>query len=152
MEEPIPLDASLEESVPPQVELAEMTIKGNNDFCAQSFTVTLGNQTALKECMNQSEGYDGSQITGREPTAQLNPEATYEAYVGFWNDVSINSQFGLHLRVGTVSGNMVRFYMERANFTGLTYGDRNNAVTFESNFQLNGLAAAGDDELRVAFP
>jgi hypothetical protein len=151
VEEPIPLSATLEDTTPPQVELAELTIKGSNDFCSQSFTITLGNETNLKECMNASEGYDGSQITGREPTAQLNPEATYEAYVGFWNDVSVNSQFPIHLRVGSVADNMVRFYMERANFTGLTYGDRNNSVTFESNFSLNGLSAAGDDELRVVF-
>ena len=102
--------------------------------------------------MNAQDGFDGSSITGREPTANLNPEATYEAYTGMWNNFSVNNQFPLHVRVGSVSGNMVRFYMERANFTGLTYGDRNNAVTFEATFQLNGLAAAGDDELRVAFP
>lgn len=152
LEEPIPLDADFEATSPPQVELAQMSIAGDNDFCAQSFTVTLGNTISVKECMNASDGFDGSAITGREPTANLNPEATYEAYTGMWNNFSVNNQFPLHVRVGSVSGNMVRFYMERANFTGLSYGDRNNAVTFEATFQLNGLSTSGDDELRVAFP
>jgi hypothetical protein len=152
VEEPIPLDAVIEETTPLQVELAEMSISGDKDFCAQSFTFTLGNQTNLRECINAADGYDGSQITGREPTASLNPEATYEAYTGMWANFSQSAQFPLHLRVGTTSGNMVRFYAERANYTGLTYGDRNNAVTMEAEFQLNGLATAGDDELRVAFP
>lgn len=151
VEEPTPLDAVFEQSIPPQVELAQMSIKGDNDFCAQSFTFTLGNQITLKECINASDGYDGSQITGREPTAALNPEATYEAYTGMWADFSEAEQFPIHLRVGSDVGNTVRFYADRVNFTGLTYGDRNNAVTLESTFQLNGVSSAGDDELRVAF-
>lgn len=151
VEEPIPLDAALEPTTPPQVELAQMSIAGDSDFCAQSFTYTLGNETNVKECMNALDGYDGSQITGREPTASLNPEATYEAYTGMWNNFSQSVQFPLHTRVGSAAGNIVRLYAERANFTGLTYGDRNNSVTFEAEFQLNGLSAAGDDELRVSF-
>lgn len=151
VEEPTPLDAIFEESVPPQVELAQMSINGDGDFCAQSFTFALGNQVNLKECMNANEGYDGAQITSREPTAQLNPEATYEAYTGMWGNFSRSIQFPLHLRVGSETGNIVRFYAPRATFTGLTYGDRNNIVTLDATFQLNGLAPAGDDELRVAF-
>lgn len=151
VEEPIPLDAVLEGTTPPQTELAQMSIAGDLDFCAQAFTYTLGNQTNLKECINALDGFDGSQITGREPTATLNPEATYEAYTGMWNNFSQSAQFPLHTRVGSVAGNIVRLYAERANFTGLTYGDRNNTVTMEATFQLNGLATSGDDELRVSF-
>lgn len=151
VEEPTPLDAVFEETVPPQVELAQLSIMGDSDFCAQSFTYTLANEMALRECMNASEGYDGSQIVGRTPTAQFNPEATYEAYTGMWANFSTNEQFPVHTRVGSVAGNIVRFYGERTNFTGLTYGDRNNAVTLDVNLQLNGLSAAGDDELRIAF-
>lgn len=152
VEEPIPLDANFEGTDPPQVELAQMSINGDNDFCAQSFTYTLGNDLNLRECINAKDGFDGSQITGRSPTAALNPDATYEAYTGMWGNFSRNKQFPLHTRVGIDLDNMVRFYAERANFTGLTYGDRNNAVTLECEFQLNGLSAAGDDELRVTFP
>lgn len=151
VEEPTPLDASFEETIPPQVELAQMSISGDNDFCAQSFTFALGNTINLKECINAGDGYDGAQITGREPTAQLNPEATYEAYTGMWANFAQSNQFPLHVRVGSVAGNIVRMYAERTNFTGLTYGDRNNVVTLEATFQLNGLTAYGDDELRVAF-
>lgn len=151
VEEPTPLDAVFEETIPPQVELAQMSIAGDNDFCAQSFTFTLGNTINLKECINAGDGYDGAQITGREPTAQLNPEATYEAYTGMWANFAQSNQFPLHVRVGSEVGNIVRLYGERANFTGLTYGDRNNVVTLEATFQLNGLSAAGDDELRVVF-
>jgi hypothetical protein len=151
VEEPLPLDAVLEATTPAQTQLAQMSISGDLDFCAQSFTYTLGNTTNLKECMNALDGFDGSLITGREPTADLNPEATYEAYTGMWGRFSQSHQFPIHTRVGSVAGNIVRFYAERANFTGLTYGDRNNTVTTEATFQLNGLGSAGDDELRVTF-
>lgn len=151
LEEPTPLDAVFEQTIPPQVELAQMSIAGDNDFCAQSFTFTLGNAITLKECINAADGYDGSQITSREPTAALNPEATYEAYTGMWGNFSDAEQFPIHVRVGSDVGNIVRFYSDRVNFTGLTYGDRNNAVTLEATFQLNGVSNAGDDELRVVF-
>jgi hypothetical protein len=151
VEEPAWLDAVLDQVQPPQVELAQMSIKGDLDFCAQSFTIALGNTLNLRECMNAEEGYDGAQITGREPTAQMNPEATYEAYTGMWATFSVNDQFPVHLRVGSEVGNQVRFYMERTNFTGLTYGDRNGILTNEVNLSLNGLSSRGDDELRIAF-
>ena len=152
VEEPIPDDFVLEQTTPPQVELAQMSIAGDQDFCAQSFTFALGNTLNLRECMNAQDGYDGTLITDREPTAQLNPDATYEAYTGMWQNFSLTTQFPLHLRVGTVTGNMVRFYAPRANFTGLTYGDRNGTTTIEAEFSLNGLSSRGDDELRVVFP
>lgn len=151
VEEPISTSAVFEETTPSQIELARMSIAGDQDFCAQSFTITLGNTINPKECMNAADGFDGTLITGREPTAQLNPEATYEAYTGMWYNFSNAEQFPLHLRAGTQSGNIVQFYMERANFTGLTYGDRSGSVTLESTFQLNGLSTTGDDELRVVF-
>lgn len=151
VEEPTPLDAVFEGTIPPQVELAQMSIAGDSDFCAQSFTYTLGNEINLKECINAQDGYDGSQITGRSPTAQLNPEATYEAFHGWWNIFANAGQIALHTRVGSVAGNRMRIYADNVTFSGLTYGDRNNAVTLESAFVLNGLSAAGDDEIRVAF-
>lgn len=151
VEQATPLDTVFEATIPPQVELAQMSINGDLDFCAQAFTYTLGNQINLKECMNAADGFDGALITGREPTANLNPEATYEAYTGMWGDFSNGEQFPIHTRVGSTAGNIVRLYADRVNFTGLTYGDRNNATTLEATFQLNGVADAGDDELRVAF-
>lgn len=151
VEEPAPVDAVFEETNPPTIELAQMSIKGDLDFCAQSFTIGLQNQTNLKECMNAEDGFDGSQITGREVTASLNPDATYEAYTGMWKSFSKTDTFPIHLRVGTEIGNTVHFYGPRTNFTGLTYGDRNGTVTSECQFQLNGLSSAGDDELRIAF-
>jgi len=151
VEEPTPLDAVFEETVPQQVELAQMSIWGDNDFCAQSFTYTLGNQINLKECINAADGFNGALITGREPTANLNPAATYEAYTGMWANFSRSIQFPIHTRVGSEEGNIVRFYSDRVNYTGLTYGDRNGTVTLEATFSLNGVAQVGDDELRVVF-
>lgn len=151
VEEPTPLDAVFEGTIPPQVELAQMSIHGDSDFCAQSFTYALGNEINLKECINSGDGYDGSQITGRSPTGQLNPEATYEAYHGWWNIFSNAGQIPLHTRVGSVAGNRMRIYADNTTFSGLTYGDRNNAVTLESSFVLNGLSSAGDDEIRIVF-
>jgi hypothetical protein len=151
VEEPIPLDATFEPTVPSQLELAQMSISGDNDFCAQAFTITLANTINPKECMNKADGYDGSIISGRAPTAQLDPEATYEIYTGMWKNFSKSVQFPIAVRVGTDVGNTVRFYADRCNYTGLTYGDRNGLATLQANFQLNGVSWSGDDEIRVQF-
>jgi hypothetical protein len=151
VEEPMPFDATLEETQPSQVELAQMSIMGDNDFCAQSFTYTLANTINPRDCMNAADGYNGSIISNREPTAALNPEATYEAYTGMWKNFSKATQFPIHNRVGTEEGNIVRFYAERVTYTGLTYGDRNGTTTLEAEYSLNGLSSYGDDELRIAF-
>ena len=151
VEEPTPLNAVFEETVPSQIELAQMSIAGDNDFCAQSFTFTLANVINPKECINAADGFDGYLITGRDPTAQLNPEGTLEAYTGMWNNFSEAEQFPIHVRVGSEVGNTVRFYADRVNYTGLTYGDRNGVVSLEATMQLNGVSTLGDDELRVAF-
>ncbi|UUV43782.1 tail tube protein [Rhodobacter phage RcKickapoo] len=152
VEEPMPEDAELEPTSAPQIEVAEQSIEGKSDFCSQSFTITLANTMNPKDCMNAVKGFKGMSTTGRKPTAKLNPEASYEAYTGMWKAFSTAVQFPLHLRVGTVLGNTVRFYADRANYTNLSYGDRNGTRTLEAEFSLNGVSDAGDDELRIAFP
>lgn len=150
--EPLPTGAVYEQSQPPQVELAQMSIRGDKDFCAQSFTITVANDINPRDCLNGAEGLNGSNITGRTPTASLNPESSIDVYDDMWGAFARGETVPLHLRVGSVKNNQVRFFMPRASYTGLNYGDRNGTATKEPAFQLNRLSADGDDELRIYFP
>jgi hypothetical protein len=136
---------------PPKVELAQMSIRGSQDFCAESFTITLGNDVTERLCMNEPDGYAGSETSSRTPTATMNPEGTLEVYNKMWGDFAKGEEVPVHLRVGVNSGNMVRFYMDRATYTGLSMSDRNRVQVQEPTFQLNGVSDYGDDELRVVF-
>lgn len=150
--ETMPTGVVYEQSLPPQVELAEMSIHGDKDFCAQSFTISLANTVTPRDCINGDEGLNGSNITDRTPTAQLNPESSIDVYTDMWGTFADGEVLPLHLRVGKVDNNMVRFFMGRASFTGLNYGDRNGTQTIEPTWQLNGVTDDGDDEIRVYFP
>lgn len=150
--ERIPTGVVYEQTTPPQIELAEMSLRGDKDFCAQSFTFAYANTINARDCMNGAEGINGSAINSRQPTAQFNPESGIEVYTNMWGSFAAGETMPVHLRVGSVLNNIVRFYSERASFTGLNYGDRNGTVTIEPAFQLNGVSADGDDELRIVFP
>jgi len=151
-QEPLPRTPIYELSRPPKVELAQMSIRGDRDFCAESFTITYGNEINERLCINAADGYSGSEISDRTPTMTVNPEGSLEVYTNMWGDFSKGEEVPVHLRVGSVLGNMVRFYADNATYTGIAISDRNNTQVMEPTFQLNGLSAYGDDELRVVFP
>lgn len=151
LQEPLPRNFRYELTKPPKVELAQMSIRGNQDFCAESFTITLANDMQDRLCLNAPDGYAGSEIAGREPTASINPEGTQEVYTNMWGDFADGEEVPLHLRVGVQSGNSVRFYMDNATYSGISLSDRNRVQVQEPTFQLNGLSTFGDDELRIAF-
>jgi hypothetical protein len=150
-QEPLPRNFRYELTKPPKVELAQMSIRGNQDFCAESFTITLGNDMQDRLCINAPDGYAGSEIAGREPTASINPEGTQEVYTNMWGDFADGEEVPLHLRVGVNSGNSVRFYMDNTTYSGISLSERNRVQVQEPTFQLNGLSTFGDDELRIAF-
>lgn len=150
--QPLPARAlRYELTKPPKVELAQLSIRGSQDFCAESFTIELGNDITERLCMNEPDGYAGSETSGRTPTATMNPEGTLEVYTKMWGDFANGEEVPVHLRVGKNPGNMVRFYMDRATYTGLSMSDRNRVQVQEPTFQLNGVSEFGDDELRIAF-
>jgi hypothetical protein len=151
-QEPLPKNPIYELSRPPKVELAQMSIRGDKDFCAESFTITYGNEINERLCINAEDGYFGSEISDRTPTMTVNPEGSLEVYTNMWGDFSKGEEIPVHLRVGKTLGNMVRFYADNATYTGIAISDRNNSQVMEPTFQLNGLSAYGDDELRVVFP
>lgn len=150
--EPLPRNIAYELSRPPKVELSQLSIRGNKDFCAESFTITYGNEITERLCMNGADGYLGAEVTDRSPTMTVNPEGTLEVYRNMWGDFAEGEEVPVHLRVGKVANNMVRFYADNATYTGLTVGERNRVQVMEPTFQLNGLSAYGDDEVRIAFP
>lgn len=150
--EPLPRNLAYELSRPPKVELAQLSIFGDKDFCAESFTITYGNEITERLCMNAEDGYSGSEVTDRAPTITVNPEGTLEVYKNMWGNFASGQEVPVHLRVGKVLNNMVRFYADNATYTGLTVGERNRVQVLEPTFQCNGVSAYGDDELRVAFP
>ena len=150
-QQPVPRNVAYELSRPPKVELAQMSIRGDKDFCAESFNIALGNDISERLCMNALDGYAGSELSGRTASMTVNPEGTLEVYRNMWGDFTTGEEVPLHLRVGTQVNNMVRFYVDNATYTGIVVSDRNRRQVVEPQFQLNRVSYYGDDELRIVF-
>lgn len=147
----IPTGAIYEQTVPSQIELAELNLAGVDDFCAQSFSIDMQNNVVPRDCMNASDGFNGVRITARSPQGTINPEATKESHFPFWEYMSDSTQFSFHVKVGTVAGNRVRIISDSVQISGITYGDRNELRTYEIGLRFSQFSGDGDDELRIVF-
>lgn len=152
---------------PPLVELADLFVSsaatadaeddgyvGNgNDLvsslCAQTFGVDLAGDVQVRECINGPQAYEGGLFVGRAPVMTFNPETVIEATYPFWAKLSAAAGVQANVDVGTATGNIVNFFAPNAQFTGLSYAERNGLRTYEAT--LNLARINGNDELKVAF-
>jgi len=155
----LPTGAVFETTIPAQVELANLVAAGGEDdidfdLCAQSFSIDIGNNVVIRDCINENESVGGAIITGRTPTAQFNPETELEATHPFWGNLSSAAKVSFSVRVGTVQGNVVTFWAPYAQYTTLAYANRNDIRAYDVSMRLatdTDIGSAGDDELRITF-
>ena len=152
----IPSAPTYESTLPPQIELAALAVAGGEDdvdfaLCAQSFSIDMGIEVVPRECINGPNSLEGAIITGRSPTATFNPEVELEATHPFWSNLSSQDRVVWALRVGSVQGNVVAFQAPYAQYTGVTYGDRDGIRIYDVNMSLRTPSGGGNDELRIVF-
>jgi hypothetical protein len=155
----LPAGAVFETTIPAQVELANLVAAGGEDdvdydLCAQSFSIDIGNNVVIRDCINENESVGGAIITGRSPTAQFNPETELEATHPFWGNLSSAAKVSFSVRVGTVPGNVVTFWAPFAQYTTLAYANRNDIRAYDVSMRLatdTDKGSTGDDELRITF-
>jgi hypothetical protein len=155
----LPTTAVFETTIPAQVELANLVAAGGEndvdyDLCAQSFSIDIGNNVVIRDCINENESVGGAIITGRAPTAQFNPETELEATHPFWGNLSSAAKVSFSVRVGTVQGNVVTFWAPFAQYTTLAYANRNDIRAYDVSMRLatdTDKGTSGNDELRITF-
>lgn len=147
----IPTGAVYESTLPTQVELAQLNISNKDDFCAQSFSIDMQNQVNPRDCMNNTDGFSGVRLTGRNPQGSVNPEAVREADHPFWANMAAATKFAFHVRVGTTAGNIVKFVGESVQTSSITYGDRNGVRITDIGLRFSQFSDDGNDEVRVIF-
>lgn len=151
IDSPIPSGTVYEQTIPRQVELAELNLGAVDDFCAQSFSIDMQNNVVPRDCMNNTDGFNGVRITARSPQGTINPEATRESHFPFWEYLSDSTQFSFHVKVGIEAGNIVRILSDSVQISNITYGDRNELRTYELSLRFSQYSGDGDDEIRVVF-
>ena len=167
IDQAIPASPVFEASIPNQVELANVTALGGQDFaavaatgltletefnlCAQAFSLDVGNDVAGRECINGPNSLEGAIITDRNGTGTFNPETELVADHPFWTILENADRLFWAFRVGDTQGNVVQFHAPFAQYTGIAYSERDNIRINDVTLRLAAGTDAGNDELRIVF-
>ena len=132
-----------ERTLPSQVELARLRV---NDFNAivDKFTFNQGNDIQTRPDVSAQDGYNGVRLVSRKPEGGVDPEADLVANNDFWGQFSAAQRMPFQMRVGYQPGNTVWFFGPNAQYTGMTYADRNGILTFDAG--LGFARSNGNDE------
>lgn len=151
IDEEFPTGAVYEETLPEQIELAQMALANFDDFCAQSFSMDIQNQVAIRECMNNTDGFNGVTITDRNPQGSINPEATSQSDFNLWERHADGDEMSFHVKVGNTAGNKVRLIGNNAQISSVTYSDRNRTLVTDLGLRFTAFTGDGDDEIEIVF-
>lgn len=125
---------------------------GSASPCFSSFEVDAGNEVFLRACATNtdSSGIAAGIITGRRVTGTIDPETVYVASKDNWGNwlSGVEQAFSLAMSSAT---DKVTIAMPKWQVINLQPGDRDGMVIDTMTFQANRNAAAGNDELSIAF-
>lgn len=146
---PMPEDAVFDDTIPPQVELANLTFGSNVNLTTEQFTIDGQVNIVQRPDVNSAQGYAGSRIASRAPEGGFNPEATLEADQAFWGDFTKARAKFFTANVGKEPGNTVSIIGPRTQTSEIGFGDRDGIMTYENSIAFK--RWKGDDELIIHF-
>lgn len=150
-DQPLPLTAIFEPSVPVQCELAQLQIGNAKNIPAQSFNIDMGIQVNPRDSVSDPDGYKGVLYSSRDPKGGANPEMEYESVEPYWRNMAKASLLRFYGRVGSINNNIVSFLSNTIQLTNNSYAARNTQRVYDLSFELKLDAFTGDDEIRIVF-
>lgn len=146
---PMPEDAVYDDTIPPQVELANLTFGSNVNLTTEQFTIDGQVNIVQRPDVNSAQGYAGSRIASRAPEGGFNPEATLEADQAFWGDFTKARAKFFTANIGKEPGNTLAIIGPRTQTSEIGFGDRDGIMTYENSIAFK--RWNGDDELVFHF-
>lgn len=148
------LSGTYEDTDPVQVEYAALAVAKRyeekyTDLCAATWSIDMGNDITIRDCINESNATEGAFLSGREPTVTYDPEAVLAASEPIWSYLEEGTSVEWWVRHGTEDGNTVLFHAPNHQITNISYAERNNIRVFEIEGALSRLS--GNDELQILF-
>lgn len=145
---------TFETTTPVQVEYAALALAQKEgaketSLCASSWTIDMGVEVAIRDCINEANATEGAFITARAPTYTLDPEAILASQEPIWSYLENGTSTEMWVRHGTVDGNIVLFHAPNSQITNIGYADRENIRIFNIDGALARLN--GNDELQILF-
>ena len=145
----MPLDAVFETTLPEQVELAEFKWDDDNALIVNALTFDQANNIVVRPDINNTDGFRGVRITGRNPTGTFDPEMILVADFDLWGDFATAARKKLSMRVGQAAGNIFWIKSPQLQMNSLGYGDRDGLRTLDISLRFS--RVTGNDEVRFLF-
>lgn len=109
------------------------------DTIFNSMTIGLGNEITVREDVSTASGYNVAYITGRSPSMTFNPDAVRATnQADLWDRFLSGETTRGRLTVGSTAGNQFLFKFPAAQFSGLSEGNRDEVVIWDSTTTLTG--------------
>lgn len=139
--------------IPPRFANSALDVGGDWTPRVAEMNIDLGNDVQLREDSTDVSAYHSAVIVDRETGGSMDPEATsvadHDAY-GDWLR-STTGALTIDIGSGSADGNRIQIAAPAFQIVAPDEGDRNKIQTNEVDFRLVRSAAAGDDELTMAF-
>ena len=142
--------SGVETTVPIALLNATFSVAGFSAFCSQ-ISFDMVNTLEPRADINKAEGYISTLLTTRDPKGSFDPElelvATHDFY-GRW----IGGTTGvLTWRHTGSAGNICIFSAPGVQYVKISEADRNGLATVTADYSLPRSAAAGNDEISIAY-
>lgn len=139
---------SYNDTLPPVFLDAGLTL-GSYSPIFTKLQLSMGNKVIQRRDANAETGLIGVEITGREPSGSIDPEAVLVATKDFWSAWEDGTKEALTCAAGATAGNICTISADKIQYGNIGYGDRDDIVTYELPF--TPCLTSGDDELSLAF-
>jgi hypothetical protein len=145
----LPTTGVYEATLPPVVENANLTI---DEYLAvvNKFSYDQGNKIVPRSNVSKSDGYDGVMITDRDPKGGLDPEMALVGSEDFWSSLASAEAMYFRMRFGSVVGNRQWVLAPAAQYTGLSYQNRDSMLVLDAGLRFPQWTG-GDDEVQFFF-
>ncbi len=137
-------------TIPPRFASATMTI-ASTSYKISELVLTINNELKMREDATDATGYHACAIVNRNITITIDPEALALGTKNWYTDWLAHTEAAFSIVINGGSNNTITISIPKAQLTNVQTGDRDGLMTDQLEFQANRNAAAGDDELTIAF-
>lgn len=123
---------------------------GGNSLTVSSLSLNCNNEVTLREDATKAAGYTYAEITDRNPTGEMDPEAALVATEDLYGDWLDGTESALALTVGDADNQMI-WAASKCQRTNVQDGDRGNIITDQLTYRLNTNDASGDSEFTLTW-
>ena len=107
-------------------------------LCLTSMTIDIGNEVTARQCAGETEGIAEYVISNRAGSVTINPEATNEADIQFFEGLTEGDLFRIDFTVGDTYGKRFHIQMPGLQLESMTSGDRDGTLVKDMTFRMTG--------------